>query len=123
MDRVYKAIKQIDPDSTGFMYRCGPRFAFYLSLISSLGKLVDWNIYISCQQPFTSVFRNTPLYDVSEDYRIPYPCITIESIMKFKILKWFSLNIRYYMQHDRNQLTYYLPYYMYSLTTGFSFNL
>lgn len=123
MKKFYKAIKELDPDSSGFMNRYGPRFSLYLSMVSSIGKLIDWNIYISCQQPFTSIFKGTPLYDISADYKTPYPCITIESLLKFKILKWLSLNIRYYMQHDRNQLTYYLPYYMYSVTTGFSFNL
>jgi len=123
MDRIYNAMHQLDPDSIGFMTRNGPRAAVYISLISSLGKVVDWNIYASLQQPFTSVFKGTPLYNVSGDYQTPYPCLTIESIMKFKILKWLSINIRYYMQHDRNQLTYYLPYYMYSVTMGVSFGL
>lgn len=123
MDRIYNSINQLDPDSSGFMNHHGPRLALYLSMVSSIGKLIDWNVYLSYQQPFTSIFRGTTLYDVSSDYRIPYPCITIESVLKFKILKWLSLNLRYYMQHDRNQLTYYLPYYMYSVTTGFNFSL
>lgn len=122
MDKIYNAIMQLDSD-TGFVNHSDPRFALYLSIVSSFGKFIDWNFYISCQQPFSSIFRNTPLYDISRDYRTPYPCITIESILKFNILKWLSLNIRYYMQHDRNQLTFYLPYYMYTITTGFSFNL
>ncbi len=123
MERIYKAIHELDPDTTWFMKRNGPRVALFLSLISSLGKLVDWNIYVSLQQPFTSVFKGTPLYDVSADYQKPYPCITIESTIKFKILKWLSINLRYYMQHDRNQLTYYLPFYTYSITTGVNFGL
>ncbi len=123
MDLIYHAITQLDQDSTGFLTRNGPRISLYLSMISSLGKIVDWNIYVSLQQPFTSVFRDTPLYDVSRDYQIPYPCLTIESIVKVKILEWLSLTARYYMQHDRNQLTFYLPYYMYSITTGINFSL
>jgi len=122
MDQIYSAICQLSPD-TGFMNRHGPRFSLYLSMVSSIGKIIDWNIFFSYQQPFTSIFKGTPLYNISPDYRAPYPCITIESILKIKILKWLSLNVRYYMQHDRNQLTYYLPFYMYSITTGFGLDL
>ena len=41
--------------------------------------------------------------------------------MNFKILSWLALDLRYYMQHDRNQLTFYLPYYMYTITMGVYF--
>ena len=123
MELIYRAIQLLDPDSTGFYNLSGPRFAVSLSLISSIGKNIDLNIFVSYQQPFSSAFRNTPLYSVSSDYQTPYPCITIESILKFRILKWLALNIRYYMQHDRNQITFYLPYYMYTVTTGFTFSI
>jgi hypothetical protein len=123
MNLIYQAIEKLDPDSTGFINRSSPRVGLCLSMISTIGSNIDLNIFLSFQQPFSSVFRNTPLYSVSEDYRTPYPCITIESILKFRILKWLALNIRYYMQHDRNQITFYLPYYMYTITTGFTFSL
>lgn len=123
MKAIRHAMRQLDPDSTGFVNRQGPRASLYLSMIASLGSKVDLNLMISCQQPFSSGFLGTPLYAVSADFRTPYPCITIESIVNFGILKWLSLNIRYYMQHDRNQLTFYLPYYMYSITTGLTFSI
>jgi len=121
MKQIYRNISQLDPDSTGFADRSGPRAALYLGMIASFGK-IDLNLNISCQQPFTSSFKGTPLYDISEDYRTPYPCITAEAILNIGLLRWLSLNIRYYMQHDRNQLTFYLPYYMYSITTGLTFS-
>jgi hypothetical protein len=123
MKKIYTAMHLMDPDSCGFANRSGLRAAFNLSMIASFGKNVDLNLLLSCQQPFTSSFKGTPLYDISADYRTPYPCITVESILNFNILKWLSLNIRYYMQHDRNQLTFYLPYYMYSITTGVTFSI
>jgi hypothetical protein len=121
--KIYAAIHQLDPDSSGFVYRAGPRAALYLGMIASFGKNVDLNLLISYQQPFSSSFKGTALYSISADYQTPYPCITVESILNFNILKWLSLNIRYYMQHDRNQLTFYLPYYMYSITTGVTFSI
>ena len=121
MKKIYHAINQLDSDSSGFATRFGPRAALYLSMVASFGENVDLNVLFSCQQPFSSVFQGTPLYSVSNDYQVPYPCITAESLLNFKLLQWLSLNIRYYMQHDRNQLTYYLPYYVYSITMGVTF--
>ncbi|MCX6277547.1 MAG: hypothetical protein NT004_05585 [Bacteroidetes bacterium] len=121
MKKIYHAIHQLDPDSAGFVNRAAPRAAMYLSVIASFGKNVNMNVLFSYQQPFSSTFKGTPLYSISADYRTPYPCITVESLLNFNILKWLSLNIRYYMQHDRNQLTYYLPYYVYSITMGVTF--
>jgi hypothetical protein len=123
MKQVYHSMHQLDPDSSGFVTRQGPRAAMYLSMIASFGKKVDLNLLVSCQQPFSSVFKGTTLYDISADYRTPYPCLSVESILNFRLLEWLSLNIRYYMQHDRNQLTFYLPYYMYSITTGLTFSI
>jgi hypothetical protein len=122
MKKIQIAMRQLDPDSNGFVNRQGPRISIYLSMIASFGKNVDLNLLFSYQQPFSSAFAGTPLYSISSDYRTPYPCLTIESILNFRILKWLSLNIRYYLQHDRNQLTFYLPYYMYSITTGLTFS-
>lgn len=123
MIKVYNAMHILDPDSTGYAYRNGPRAALFVSMITSLGKNIDLNLLVAYQQPFESSFQGTQLYSVSPDYRRAYPCITIESILNFNILKWLSLNIRYYMQHDRNQLTFYLPYYMYSITMGVNFSI
>lgn len=123
MKRVYNAMHLLDPDSTGFANRKGPRTGLFISVITSLGKIIDLNLLLSYQQPFESSFQGTPLFSVSPDFQRPYPCITIESILNFNILRWLSLNIRYYMQHDRNQLTFYLPYYMYSITMGVNFSI
>ena len=123
MKKIYYAMHLLDPDSSGFVNRADPRAAMYLTMIASFGKNVDLNILLSYQQPFSSTFQGTPLYAVSADYRTPYPCITVESILNFRILRWLSFNVRYYLQHDRNQLTFYLPFYMYSITTGVTFSI
>ncbi|MCX6280381.1 MAG: hypothetical protein NTU51_00275 [Bacteroidetes bacterium] len=116
-------IKKLDHDSTGFAWRNGVRAAAYLSFNGTFGKIFDMNIIVSYQQPFVSNFKGTELYDVSADFKTPYPCITVETIMNFKLLKWLAVDLRYYMQHDRNQVTFYLPYYMYSVTMGVSFTI
>jgi len=118
---VQKDIKALDQQGTGFAARNGFRGSVYLGFYTSLGRIVDWNLCIYYQQPFSSNFTGTSLYSTSSDFRIPYPCITVETILNFKILSWLALDLRYYMQHDRNQLTFYLPYYMYTITMGVYF--
>ncbi|MCK9218720.1 MAG: hypothetical protein PHF97_00940 [Bacteroidales bacterium] len=116
-------IKVLDPGGSGFASRNGIRGAGYLSFNSTFGKIFNMNIMFSYQQPFKSNFKGTSLYDVSSDFKTPYPCITAEAILNFKILQWLAMDLRYYMQHDRNQVTFYLPYYMYSITMGISFTI
>ncbi len=116
-------IRQLDQDGEGFAGRSGVRGSAYLGFYSTFGKVFDWNLVIFYQQPFTSSFEGTPLYSRSQDFSIPYPCITLETMMSFKILSWLAMDLRYYFQHDRNQLTYYLPYYMYSITMGVYFTI
>jgi len=120
---VQKNIKILDSDSNGFATRNGIRGAVYLSFNGTFGKIFDMNIMLCYQQPFVSNFKGTELYDVSTDFKTPYPCISAEVLMNFQILKWLAMNLRYYMQHDRNQVTFYLPYYMYSITAGVSFTI
>ncbi|MCX6287977.1 MAG: hypothetical protein NTY96_12770 [Bacteroidetes bacterium] len=116
-------IKKLDPSGSGFAWRNGLRAAAYLSFNGTFGKIFDMNIIVSYQQPFVSNFKGIELYDVSADFKTPYPCLTVETIMNFKLLKWLAMDLRYYMQHDRNQVTFYLPYYMYSVTMGVSFTI
>ena len=120
---VQKDISSLDPDSNGFVNRSGLRAAMYLGLSGSFGKVFDMNVILFYQQPFKSNFKGTELWDVSADFRTPYPCLSAEMIMNFKILSWLAMDLRYYMQHDRNQLTFYLPYYMYTVTMGVSFTI
>jgi len=118
---ISQNIRELDSKGTGFESRGGIRASAYIGFYSSLGKIFDWNVIVFYQQPFTSSFRGTPFYDISSDFRTPYPCITVETCMSFKLLSWLAMDLRYYMQHDRNQLTFYLPYYMYYITMGVYF--
>jgi len=118
---IARSIHYLSSGDSGFASRNGVRGSVYLAFNSSFGKRFDWNVIAYYQQPLISNFKGTPLYDVSGDFRIPYPCITLETIMNFNVLSWLSMDIRFYLQHDRNQLTYYLPYFMYSITFGVYF--
>jgi hypothetical protein len=120
---ISEDIRSLEPGGTGFARRNGFRGSVYLGFNGSFGKVFDWNFILFYQQPFASSFQGTPLYSISEDFRIPYPCITAETVMNFRILTWLAMDLRYYFQHDRNQLTFYLPYYMYSVTMGVYFLL
>jgi hypothetical protein len=105
------------------MSKNGVRASFYLGFYSLFGKVFDWNLVLFYQQPFESSFVGTPFYSISADYHTPYPCFTAETSMSFRILPWLALDLRYYWQHDRNQLTFYLPWYMYYSTLGVSFTI
>ena len=120
---ISRDIQQLDTKGTGFISKNGVRASVYLGFYSTFGKVFDWNLVLFYQQPFESSFVGTPFYGISADYRTPYPCFTAETSMSFRILPWLALDLRYYWQHDRNQLTFYLPWYMYYSTLGVSFTI
>jgi len=122
MEQISTDIIQLKPDGSKFMNRESLRGALFISSVIGMGKVGNINFVLSYQQPYHSIFYGTALYDKSSDYKIPYPCINFETIINFQILKWLSFDLRYYMQHDRNQLTYYLPYYVYTITSGVTFS-
>jgi hypothetical protein len=121
--QISNAITELDPDGNGFVSRLGIRGSLYLAFSGSFGEKFDMNLMLIAQQPFVSSFHGTALYSVSRDYQIPYPCLTMETVLNFRILSWLAMDLRSYLQHDRNQLTYYLPYFMYYLTFGVSFTI
>jgi hypothetical protein len=122
MKQIREDIQVLDPDGDGYAWLSSTRAGCFLGMTGSFGKF-DLNLIASLQQPFRSSFHGTALYDRSADFRTPYPCITVESIFNVSLFRWFSLNLRYYMQHDRNQYTFYLPYFVYSITTGVTFSM
>ena len=107
-------------DQNNDIVRHNTRWNLYLNAYASFGKIVSLNTFFSVQTPFNPPYKDLPsLTDFPTVTKI-YPRYTLETILLLRISKTFSINSKFYLQHDRGQISPFTPDEVFNFSQGFN---
>ncbi len=120
-DDILQELEQLlGIDNKGNVPRNNFRLNASANFIADLSNKMSVNLYANLQLPFQKPFRGLPQLLVYPDVNKNYLRSTVEALWRYKISHALSVSLRFYLQHDKAQITPNTPDVVYTISPGLS---
>ena len=107
-------------DDKGNVPRNNLRLNASANLIAAISKKMSINVYANLQLPFLKPFRDLPQLAVYPDVTKNYLRSTVEALWRYNVSKALAISLRFYLQHDKAQISPNTPDVVYTISPGLS---